>query len=119
MAPFIIIYDQYGEVVAGNGYLDNQIPKVPIGVLSATKNHQLNQVTWEPKSGVRIASVSRQEGNYYVLGGRSLEDTEHYIKWFGQWVLGIWVITLILIVTAYSFVHRKVSRRPAGPQSAD
>jgi len=36
-APFLIIYDQFGQVVAGNGYLDNEVPQVPIGVLSSSK----------------------------------------------------------------------------------
>lgn len=111
MAPFIIIYDQYGKVVAGNGYLDNKIPQVPIGVLSAAKDHAINKVTWEPKDGVRIASVSLQGGNYYVLGGRSLDDTERQIKSFGQWLAGIWVIALaLLIFMGYHSVRRKTGR---------
>ena len=46
MAPFVIIYDKYGKVVAGNGYLDNAVPQVPIGVLATSDNHKENSVTW-------------------------------------------------------------------------
>jgi hypothetical protein len=107
MAPFIIIYDKYGKVVAGNGYLNNSIPQVPIGVLAATEGHKINPVTWEPANKVRIASVSVQGGNnYYVLGGRSLFTVEAEIHSFTQWLFGIWAICLALIYASYRFMRR-------------
>ncbi|MGI9027406.1 MAG: hypothetical protein ACR2FM_00990 [Candidatus Saccharimonadales bacterium] len=107
MAPFIIIYDQFGKVVTGNGHLDNEIPQVPIGVLSAAKDHKINRVTWEPKQGVRIASVSVQGGDYYVLGGRSLKDTEHQISWISKTLVGLWVLSMIIVIAGYNVVRRK------------
>jgi hypothetical protein len=115
MAPFIIIYDQYGKVVAGNGYLDNRVPQVPIGVLSAAKGHKINEVSWEPSNGVRIAAVSVQGGNYYVLGGRSLEDTEHYIKWFGQWLAALWGIAFAATILGFHWARRQDNRRTPEP----
>lgn len=113
MAPFIIIYDKYGKVVAGNGYLNNSIPQVPIGVLAATEGHKINPVTWQPENKVRIASVSVQGGNnYYVLGGRSLFVVEADIHSFTQWLLGLWAIGLALVYAAYKFTRRG-SPKPA------
>lgn len=106
-APFLIIYDQYGKVVSGNGYLDNSIPQVPIGVLSAAQNDKTHNVTWEPKNGIRVASASARAGDYYVLGGRSLTQTE---KWTSNAfkLLGIlWLLGLAIIFVGYRITNTK------------
>lgn len=76
LAPFIIIYDKTGKVVAGNGYVDNIIPAVPTGVLTSATPGRDNKVTWQPQSNIRIASVTSAAQNYYVLSGRSLKEVE-------------------------------------------
>lgn len=101
MAPFVIIYDKYGKVVAGNGYLDNAVPQVPIGVLATSDNHKENSVTWQPKTGVRIASVTVRSGDYYIMGGRSLFVVENHIETLGKWIISIWAITIIMILFFY------------------
>lgn len=114
-APFVIIYDQYGKVVKGNGYLDGSVPQVPIGVLSATKGHKINKVTWQPKDHVRIASVSVQADDNYVLGGRSLWTVEQHIRSFTQWTVGLWVVAMILIFLIYKLFNRKTKNPKATP----
>jgi hypothetical protein len=117
MAPFIIIYDKYGKVVAGNGYLNNSIPQVPIGVLAATEGHKINAVTWQPDNKVRIASVSVQGGNnYYVLGGRSLFDVEAVTHSFTQWLVSLWILSLILIYTLYKLINHKKAQSAPEPE---
>jgi hypothetical protein len=76
LAPFVIIYDKNGKVAAGNGQLSGKIAKAPVGVLRAADGKEYNAVTWQPQSGVRIASVSVAANNYYVLSGRSLKEVE-------------------------------------------
>jgi hypothetical protein len=107
MAPFIIIYDKFGKVVAGNGYLDNSIPQVPIGTLAATKGHKINAVTWQPADKVRIASVSVEAGDYYVLGGRSLSIVEKQIRSFTQWTLSFLAASLVVIYLGYRLAKPK------------
>jgi hypothetical protein len=109
MAPFIIIYDQFGKVVAGSGYLDNSIPQVPVGVLAASKGGSTNDVTWQPKQNVRIASVSAKGGDYYVLGGRSLTITEKQIGRVTRLVAAAWLLTILLLVVMYQFVKKRAS----------
>src|SRR6185369_14805114 len=58
LAPFIIVYDDSGKVVASSVKLDGQTPSLPGGVLDYAKNHTQNTFTWQPKSGVRIAAVA-------------------------------------------------------------
>lgn len=104
LAPFIIIYDQFGKVVIGNGYLDSTIPQVPVGVLAAAKGHGINSVTWQPKANVRIASVSVQAGDYYVLGGRSLQAVENKIDSFGLLLVFTWLGSLFGLFLAHKVV---------------
>lgn len=106
-APFLIIYDQFGKVVAGNGYLDNVIPQVPIGVLSTAQNDKTHNVTWEPKNDVRIASASARAGDYYVLGGRSLAQTEKWISNTGKLLGIVWLLSLVIIFAGYRLSSTK------------
>lgn len=76
LAPFVIVYDKSGKVVTGSGYLDGKLPQVPIGVLQHARGKDYSVVTWQPKSGVRIAAVSTAAQKYYVLSGRSLTEVE-------------------------------------------
>ncbi len=76
LAPFVIVYDKSGKAVTGSGYLDGKVAQVPIGVLQHARGKNYNFVTWQPKSGVRIAAVSASAQKYYVLSGRSLTEVE-------------------------------------------
>lgn len=76
LAPFVIIYDTNGEVVTGNGYLNNEIPKVPKGVLTSADDKEYNAVTWQPTSDLRFAAVTVKANGFYVLGGKSLRQVE-------------------------------------------
>lgn len=79
LSPFVIVYNADGKAISASGELDGRIPTLPSGVLSYAKEHDDNRLTWQPKSGVRIAAVvkhftGRTEG--YVLAGRSLREVE-------------------------------------------
>jgi hypothetical protein len=107
MAPFVIVYDKTGKVIAGNGYLDGQVPQVPIGVLQAAGRDKPNSVTWQPEKGVRIASVSYATRDYYVLGGRSLKVVEHQIGTFTRWLSMIWAVCVLAVVGVYAITVRR------------
>src|SRR5574342_326348 len=57
LAPFMIIYDGQGKVTATSVQLDGSTPTLPDGVLDATRQLGENRITWQPREGVRIASV--------------------------------------------------------------
>jgi hypothetical protein len=76
LAPFTIIYDKSGKPISGNGYLNNKLPKAPLGILKGAASKEYNAVSWQPRSDVRIASVSVAAKDYYVLSGRSLKEVE-------------------------------------------
>jgi hypothetical protein len=77
LATFIIIYDHNGRVSASSAMLDGTTPALPAGVLSSARTSGEDTVTWEPRSGVRVAAVVvpvRTGGS--VLAGRSLREVE-------------------------------------------
>jgi hypothetical protein len=113
MAPFVIIYDKYGKVVSGDGYIGGSAPQVPIGVLAATKGHKTNTVTWQPNDKIRIASVSTEANNYYVLGGRSLLVVESKIKTFTKCLVIAFLATVAATVAAYKLINKKPRKAPA------
>jgi hypothetical protein len=76
LAPFVVIYDRSGTVLATDGRLDGQDPVPPLGVLDAARTDPPNKVTWQPRAGVRIASVSVPWSGGTVLAGRSLREVE-------------------------------------------
>ncbi len=74
--PFIIVYDKKGKSVGGSGYLDKKLAQIPLGVLQHATAIKPNAVTWQPKSGVRLATVTVATKNNYVVGAQSLKATE-------------------------------------------
>ena len=73
LAPFLIIYDTNGAVVAASVTKDTA---APMGILQAARQHDYHAVTWQPTSSVRIAAVTVAASHYYVLSGRSLAEVE-------------------------------------------
>jgi hypothetical protein len=79
LAPFLIVYDERGEVLASSGFLHKKPPVLPGGVLDYVKQHGEDRISWQPEPGVRIAAVvTGYNGEYagYVLAGRSLKEVE-------------------------------------------
>jgi hypothetical protein len=76
LAPFLVIYDSAGNVVATNGRLDGRAPVPPQGVLSTATQTGMDRVTWQPRPGVRMAIVVLPWAGGTVVAGRSLRRVE-------------------------------------------
>lgn len=76
LAPFLIIFDESGKVIASSAVLHGQIPDYPAGVLDYTKQNGEDRVTWQPEAGVRMATVVMPTLNGFVMAGRSLREVE-------------------------------------------
>jgi hypothetical protein len=70
LAPFSVIFD------ATDGRLDGHDPVPPLGVLDAARQNPPNRVTWEPRTGVRVATVTVPWHGGTVMSGRSLREVE-------------------------------------------
>lgn len=79
LAPFVIVYDEQGRPVTGQGKLDGGVPTPPAGIFDYVRQHGEERVSWQPQRGVRIAAVvERVNGSHsgFVLAGRSLREVE-------------------------------------------
>ena len=76
LAPFVIVYDDSGRSVASSGRLDGSVPSPPPGVFDFVRAHRQERVTWQPRPGVRIASVVNRTANGFVVAGRNMREVE-------------------------------------------
>lgn len=115
LAPFFLIADENGKTVAGNGFLNGELPDLPIGVYDFVKNHGEDRVTWQPQADVREAAVvtSYKNGDKsgYVVVGRSLREVEARESQLRQEVLLAWFvavsISLVLLLVGASLVQKE------------
>ena len=111
---FLVIYDEKGKPVAGNGYLNDQLPSLPSGTFDIAKNKGENRFTWQPNKNLRFAVVlayfkGQQSG--FIMTGRSLLETEKRIKILGITTLVTWLLTLLLSYIACSSASKYIAKR--------
>lgn len=94
LAPFIVIFDPSGHVLATDGHLDGHDPVPPPGVLDAAGQNPPNEVTWEPRAGVRIATVTIPWNGGTVLAGRSLREVERQEDHLLRIAAAAWLVML-------------------------
>ncbi len=111
LAPFLIVFDDSGKVLASSATLHGAIPAYPVGVLDYVSLKGQDRVTWQPEGGVRMATVVVQYKDGFVMAGRSLtevEKRESQVELLsGLAMLGIWGATLIVIVLGELFQGKK------------
>ncbi|MBV8391416.1 MAG: hypothetical protein JO080_16540 [Mucilaginibacter sp.] len=113
LSPYVLIYDANGNVIGNNITLDGASPKPPIGALNDARSNGINSVTWQPRPGVRQATVMMAtHKGYLVVAGRSLQTTEDHIATLGGQVLFGWVASLVamlLVVVLQELMTGKMS----------
>lgn len=120
LAPYLIIFDQAGRVVAANATLHEQVPMPPEGVLAYARANGDDRVTWQPEPGVRSATVvvpvAGGPGGF-VLAGRSLREVEARVGQLNVLVGLGWLAalgsTLLLVLLLEGLVTWRV-RKPGG-----
>lgn len=112
LAPFLIVFDNSGNILASSATLHNSVPTYPAGVLDFVRQKGQDRVTWQPEAGVRMATVVVRYNNGFVMAGRSLREVEQresqVERLSGLALLGIWAATLSVIVLG-ELVGRKKS----------
>lgn len=104
LAPFLIVYDDAGRVVASSVQLDGQTPSLPEGVFSAVRQSGEDRLTWQPQEGVRSATVVTHFGGAhsgFVLAGRSLREVEKRASQLTQVVGLAWIAALVGSLVAW------------------
>lgn len=104
LTPFVIIYDNNEKAVGSTVELDKKIPVPPSGAFKKTAKLNEARFTWEPKKGVREASIMVKYKNGYVLVGKSLKEVEYkidkiFMLTIVAWVMGIGATSLAFFLT--------------------
>jgi len=76
LAPFTVVLDAAGHVLAADGTLDGAEPAIPAGVLRSATDTGRDVVTWQPRPRVRVALVVEPWSGGTVAVGRSLRLVE-------------------------------------------
>lgn len=98
LATFITLYSGPQKVAASNARLDGDVPNLPAGVLNYAVSHGQDRVTWQPRTGIRLAIVAVYYNGQHsgvVVVGRSLREVEKRIDNLGHMVAIGWLITLL------------------------
>jgi hypothetical protein len=106
LSPFMIIYDDAGTPIVSSGFLNDQIPTLPAGVLDYTKARGQHRLTWSPRPDIRAAAVIQyyqapaspelKDGQAgFVLAAKSLRDIEKNINQLLYLALIAWIISLL------------------------
>lgn len=109
LAPFMIVYDDRGSILATSVELDGKVPELPVGVLASARERRVDNVTWQPKPGVRSAvSIVRYVGDKpgFVLAGRSLRQIEILEDKILLDVIIGWAVTMAATLFAYYLLRR-------------
>lgn len=101
LSPFVIVFDTEGKVVAGTAQLDGQAPVPPSHVFDAAKTKGLNRLTWQPRAGVRLATIVKPyagsgESKGFVLSGKSLKEVESRTRELLKLTVIAWAAALVV-----------------------
>lgn len=105
---FVIVADKSRNILASSGVLDNGTPLPPPGTFDYAQAHGSDHFTWEPESGVRLATQVLPYKDGYVIAGQSLKQAESRIGFYGTLALAAWLtavawVTLVLLLPRNPF----------------
>ena len=96
LAPFVEVVTRSGEVSHGTAMLDGVSPALPSGVLAAARREGSDAVTWQPRAGLRFATVELAVGSRVVVAGQSLAPNESRTEGIGLLILIAWAVTSLV-----------------------
>jgi len=95
---FVIITDESQHVLASSASLNSQTPLPPKGVFSFTLAHDSDHFTWQPTSGVRLATrvlpYNKDSNSGFIITGQSLKPFEDRITVYGELATAAWLATI-------------------------
>ena len=100
LSPFVALYDANRKPISSSGYLDGRIIELPGGIFDYLKTHEEDEVTWQPRPGVRMAMVVQKVTGSpvsYVAVGRSMQQVELREYSLRLAIIIGWIICLVLV----------------------
>lgn len=102
LAPFMITFDNNLKPITSTAELNGKTPVPPAGVFEFARAHGENRFSWQPRRGVRAATVlvhySGQKSGF-VLAGRSLREVETRVPAIGSLILAGWLASMVALGT--------------------
>jgi hypothetical protein len=95
LAPWLLVYGADRKLVAGSARLDGGAADYPTSVFdNAPAGGSRDEVTWQPRAGVRAATVVVGFKGGWVVAGRSLRLVEEREDSLGGFALAGWLAAL-------------------------
>ena len=117
LAPWLIVYGPDRKVLASSARLDGREAEYVRSVLdNVHPGGQRDDVTWQPRAGVRAATVVVAFGGGWVVAGRSLRLVEERIALLANLALAAWLATLVGTAAALLVAELAVRRLEPRPQ---
>ena len=115
LAPWLIVYGPDRKLLAGSARLDGGRAGYPTSVFdNAPAGGSRHEVTWQPRAGVRAATVVVGFKGGWVVAGRSLRLVEERESGLGGIALAGWVAGLAATavgVLAAGWLARRLEER--------
>ena len=87
ITPFVYVYDENQRLAATSAAYGNEDITYPKSVLSEIDKRGESRVTWQPKLGLRFATVGMKYSGGYIIGCYSLSESENTISRIGSLLL--------------------------------
>jgi hypothetical protein len=100
LAPWMMVYDADRKLLAGSARLDGKVAAYPTSVFDNAPAGSRHEVTWQPRSGVREASVVVGFKGGWLVAGRSLRLVEEREDLVGKLALAGWLAALVATAVA-------------------
>ena len=113
LEPFVILYDSEGNPLRSTGYLDDTVPAPPAGVFAYLRTHPIDKITWQPRPGVRIATVAQRidgPNPGFILVGRSLTLVQQQEDELRVGTFITWFCLMALLALGAFFLSRAQAR---------
>jgi len=115
LAPWLIVYGPDRKLLAGSALLDGKPAEYPTSVFAnAPPGGSADQVTWQPRSGIRAATVVVGFRGGWVVAGRSLRMVEQREDHVGQLAIAGWLAALAATAVAVLVAELVARRLDAG-----
>jgi hypothetical protein len=112
LAPWVMVYGPDRRQLAGSARLDGKVVEYATSVLdNAPAGGRRDEVTWQPRSGVRAATVVVGFKGGWVVAGRSLRLVEEREDLVAQLAIAGWLAALVggaVAVLAAELVARRL-----------
>jgi hypothetical protein len=106
LAAFVVVEDAQGQSSDGSGFLKGSLVSLPTGVLANAAKSGQDNVTWQPTSDLRFATVTLKVGDQFVSAGQSLKPSEDRDGTVRLLVFFGWLVSMLVLGGVWFWLSR-------------